>query len=61
MLDMWIRACNNYDYNEKYMFEHFIYGYRSNMLQSLCNVISMETHILSSCSYLNSKIEVLFY
>lgn len=40
MLDMWIRACNNYDYNEKYMLEHFIYGYRSNMLQSLCNVIS---------------------
>lgn len=40
MLDMGIRACNNYDYNEKYKLEHFIYGYRSNMLQSLCNVIS---------------------
>lgn len=36
---MGIRACNNYDYNEKYKLEHFIYGYRSNMLQSLCNVI----------------------
>lgn len=28
---MGIRVCNNYDYNEKYKFEYFIYGYRFNM------------------------------
>lgn len=42
MLDMWIHACtcNNYDYNEKNMLEHFIYRYRSYMLRSLWNDIS---------------------